>query len=101
MYRQVMRAKFIAPARREFLKEVGYYNEQTLGLGATFAQEVEITTARALAFPGSGSPGPAGTRFLVVNKFPFSLVYRPDREGILVFALAAHKRKPQYWISRV
>ncbi len=28
-----MRAKFVAPARREFLKEVVYYNEQESGLG--------------------------------------------------------------------
>lgn len=96
-----MRAKFIAPARREFLKEVGYYNEQALGLGAAFVQEVEEATARALAFPSSGSPGPAGTRFIVVNQFPFSIVYRPVREGIVVFALAHHKRRPQYWASRV
>ena len=96
-----MRAKFIAPARRELLKEVGYYNEQALGLGAELAQEVEEATARALAFPGSGSLGPAGTRFIVVNKFPFSIVYRPDQEGIVVFALAHHKRRPEYWASRV
>jgi toxin ParE1/3/4 len=96
-----MRAKFIAPARREFLKEVVYYNEQALGLGAAFVQEVEVATARALAFPDSGSPGPAGTRFIVVNKFPFSIVYRPDREGIVVFAVAYHKRQPEYWASRV
>lgn len=52
-----MRAKFVAPARREFLKEVGYYNEQTLGLGAALIHKVEEATARALAFPSSGSPG--------------------------------------------
>jgi toxin ParE1/3/4 len=96
-----MRAKFVAPARREFLKEVGYYNEQALGLGTALIQEVEEATARALAFPSSGSPGPAGTRLIVVNKFPFSIVYRPDREGIVVFALAHHKRRPEYWASRV
>jgi toxin ParE1/3/4 len=96
-----MRAKFLASARGEFLKEVGYYNEKALGLGAALVQEVEDATARALAFPESGSPGPAGTRFIVVNKFPFSLVYRLDREGIVVFALAHHKREPEYWVSRV
>lgn len=41
-----MHAKFIAPARREFHKEVVYYNEQEPGLGVAFAQEVEEATAR-------------------------------------------------------
>jgi plasmid stabilization system protein ParE len=96
-----MRAKFIAPARREFLKEVVYYNEQELGLGAVFAHEVEEATARALAFPEAGSPATKSTKLVFVKRFPFSVVYRPDREGIVVFAVAHHSRKPEYWLPRV
>jgi hypothetical protein len=33
-----MKAKFIAPARLEFLKDVACYNEQEAGLGVAFAQ---------------------------------------------------------------
>jgi len=96
-----MRAKFIAPARREFLKEVVYYNEQEPGLGTAFAQEVEKATARALAFPDAGSPATKSTKLVFVKRFPFSVVYRPDREGIVVFAVANHSREPEYWVSRV
>jgi plasmid stabilization system protein ParE len=97
----VRRAKFIAPARREFLKEVIFYNEQESGLGAAFAQEIEEATARALAFPGAGSPATKNTKRVFAKRFPFSVVYRPDRDGILVFAVAHHSRKPEYWASRV
>ena len=96
-----MRAKFIAPARREFLKEVVYYSEQESGLGAAFAQEVEEATARALAFPESGSPATKSTKRVFVKRFPFSVVYRPHREGIIVFAVAHHSRHPEYWVSRL
>ncbi len=96
-----MRAKFVAPARREFLKEVVYYNEQEPGLGAAFAQEVEEATARALAFPEAGSPATKNTKLVFVKRFPFSVVYRPDREGIVVFAVSHHSRKPEYWAQRV
>ncbi|KJS09832.1 MAG: plasmid stabilization system protein [Gammaproteobacteria bacterium BRH_c0] len=95
-----MRAKFIAPARREFLKEVVYYNEQEPGLGVQFAQEVEEATARALAFPESGSPVTKSTKRVFVKRFPFSVVYRPDPKGIVVFAVAHHSRKPEYWVPR-
>jgi hypothetical protein len=71
-----MRAKFIAPARREFLKEVVYYNEQEPELGAAFAQEVEEATARALAFPEAGSPATKNTKLVFVKRFPFSVVYK-------------------------
>lgn len=50
------RARFIAAARLEFLAEVIYYNEAQPGLGERFTAAVEEASARALAFPQSGSP---------------------------------------------
>jgi len=44
----VKRALFIAPARRELLAEVVYYNNKELGLGNRFLAGVEDATARAL-----------------------------------------------------
>ncbi|MDP4529881.1 type II toxin-antitoxin system RelE/ParE family toxin [Alkalimonas delamerensis] len=95
-----MQVKFVAPARREFLQQVLYYHQQEPGLGAAFALEIEAATARALAFPEAGSPASTNTRRVFVNKFPFSVVYRPDHEGIVVFAVVNHSRKPNYWASR-
>jgi plasmid stabilization system protein ParE len=97
----VNKVKFIAPARREFLKEVDFYNRRQPGLGVEFAAEVEAATARALVFPGTGSPGSSSTRRLFVNRFPFSVVYRAEENGIVVFAVANHSRFPEYWVSRV
>lgn len=95
------RARFFAPARREFLKEVVFYDEQELVLGAAFAQAVEEATARALTFPDAGSPATKNTKRVFVKRFPFSVVYRSDEEGILVFAVAHHSRSPEYWVSRI
>ena len=95
------KVRFIAPARREFLKEVGYYNEQQPGLGVDFAAEVEAATARALAFPDAGSPASKNTRRVFVSKFPFSIVYRADPDGIVIFAVANQLRRPEYWASRL
>lgn len=90
-----MRARFVAAARREFLAEVVYYNQEEP------AAAVEDATARALAFPFAGSPATKNTRRVLLKKFPFAVVYRPDAEGITVFALAHHSRRPGYWQSRV
>ncbi len=95
------RARFIAAARLEFLAEVIYYSEAEAGLGGRFAAAVEEATARALAFPQSGSPYHSDTRRILVKDFPFSLVYRPDSDGIVIFAVAHHARRPYYWQSRV
>lgn len=95
------RARFIAPARREFLSEVAYYNGKEPGLGIRFAAAVEEAATRAVAFPLTGSPASKSTRRVFVKNFPFAVVYRPDAEGIVIFAVAHHSRRPEYWQSRV
>lgn len=91
------RVRFIAPARREFLSEVAYYNGKEPGLGARFAAAVEEAATRAVAFPLTGSPASKSTRRVFVKNFPFAVVYRPDAEGVLIFAVAHHSRRPEYW----
>jgi len=97
----VTTVRFIAPARREFLLEIAYYAAIQPELGARFANRVEEAVARAIAFPHAGSPAPANTRRIFVQEFPFSLVYRSDESGIVIFALAHHARDPHYWQPRV
>jgi toxin ParE1/3/4 len=97
----VKRVRFVAAARQEFLAEVAYYRQAQGGLGERFAAAVEEATARALAFPETGSPSAASTRRVFVKGFPFSIIYRPEKDGIVVFALAHHARQPGYWRSRV
>ncbi len=91
---------FIAEARAEFLAEVTFYNKARQGLGLRFSAAVERVTQQALANPYIGAPAVAGTRRLVVQGFPFSLFYRPLDDGIVVFALAHHARRPGYWLTR-
>jgi plasmid stabilization system protein ParE len=91
--------RFTAPARLEFLAQVAYYNDKESGLGIRFASAVEEAAARALAFPLTGSPAPMDTRRVFVRDFPFSIVYRPDADGLIVFAVAHHSRCPEYWKS--
>ena len=78
-------ARFIAPARREFLLEIAYYTAIQPELGARFASRVEEAVARAIAFPLAGTSATANTRRIFVQEFPFSLVYRPDPSGIVIF----------------
>jgi len=97
----VTSARFVPAARREFLAEIIFYNQEQAGLGARFTAAVEDAAARALAFPLAGSRGVAGTRRVFLQGFPFALVYRPVADGIVIFALAHQSRRPGYWESRV
>ncbi|HYC48418.1 MAG TPA: type II toxin-antitoxin system RelE/ParE family toxin [Burkholderiales bacterium] len=93
-------ARFIPAARLEFLSEVIYFNNEQPGLGSRFAAAVEEAAARALAFPRSGSPSRAATRTVLTKDFKFSVVYREEPNGIVIFAVAPHSRRPFYWQSR-
>ena len=95
------RARFIAAARQEFLDEIAYYNEARSGLGLRYMAAVEEAAARAVAFPLAGSPAAGGTRRVIVKGFPFSLFYRPEGNGIVIFAVSHHSRRPGYWLNRV
>lgn len=94
------RARFVAAARQEFLAEVAYYNEAQPGLGLRFATAVEEAAARAVAFPLAGSPSVSNTRRVILKGFPFSLFYRPEGDGIVIFAVTHHARRPAYWLDR-
>jgi hypothetical protein len=52
----VKHARFVDPARRNLLAEVAYYEAKEPGLGGRFLAAVEEATARALAYPLTGSP---------------------------------------------
>jgi hypothetical protein len=93
--------RFIAEARQEFLFEVAYYNGLDPGLGERFATAVEEAAARVVAFPAAGSPSISNTRRVLTKGFPFSIIYRLQKEEIVVFAVAHQAQKPGYWRSRV
>jgi toxin ParE1/3/4 len=84
----------------EFLAEIIHYNEVEGGLGTRFVAAVEEASARALAFPRAGSPARFNTRRVFLKGFPFALIYQPEPDGIVVFAVAHHKRRPYYWQGR-
>ena len=93
-------ARFIPAARLGFLAEVIYYNNAQPGLGSRFSSAIEEATARALAFPRAGTPSGGNTRRVMVKDFPFSIVYREELDGIVVFAVAHHAQPPYHWQSR-
>jgi hypothetical protein len=62
----VRRVRFSAAARREFLAEVVYNKERT-GLGARFTAAVKEATARAVAFPLTGSAASKNTRRVFIQ----------------------------------
>lgn len=93
--------RLTAAARSEFLKEVSYYEAIQKGLGSRFRKAVTVAFQKSAEFPMHGKPGVADTRRVLVDGFPFAVVYIVEDTGILVHAVAHLSRKPRYWIERL
>ena len=92
--------RFLPAARTELHRAARRYDAESPGVGDRLVADVEAATERIANFPEHGSPYLAGTRRVILRRFPFSLVYRIDRDGVLIVALAHHRRRPGYWQTR-
>jgi toxin ParE1/3/4 len=96
-----MRSVIFHPlAEQELLDAVSYYEEQEIGLGLEYLDEVEHAVNFLMRYPEAGSKVRGSIRRLTLPKFSYSLLYRVMEEQIRVLAMAHHKRKPKYWVDR-
>lgn len=83
-----------------------WYEARRKGLGIQFRSEFKLALDRLREgiLPGSPSPGVLGKRGvkrLLMNRFPFSVVFVAKGKDVVVLALAHHRRRPDYWRDRV
>jgi len=97
----VIKVRFLPAAEIELLKEVTYYSKARTGTGVRFQAAIEAAVSRAATHPLGGAPSFKETRSVLVKGFPFSVVYRPSEQELLVGAIAPHRKRPQYWASRI
>jgi hypothetical protein len=93
--------RFLPQAQAELLHEVAYDSAVRSGGGARFLAPFEDALVLVPAHPVGGAPSPHGTRSVLLKGFPFSLVYRSGATELLVVAVAPHRRRPGYWLSRL
>jgi plasmid stabilization system protein ParE len=97
----VSEVPFHPAAREEFFQAIDRYEAEVPGLGSDFIAEVERATGRILDFPDIGSTHLAGTRRVILRRFPFSIVYQVEPSGVFIVAVAHHSRRPGYWRDRL
>ena len=88
-------------AREEFAAAIRWYEEQRPGLGGEFFDAVVHATSLIQAQPEIGMPSPdRRTRRVLVQRFPYQVVYRLSVDEIVIVAIAHLKRRPGYWRKR-
>ena len=88
-------------AREEFTAAVAWYEEQRPGLGGEFFDAVVQATALIQAQHEIGTPSAdRRTRRVLVQRFPYQVIYRLSADEIVIVAIAHLKRRPGYWKRR-
>ena len=95
-----MRFQYHPEAAKELTTSIQYYEDRSVGLGAEFLDEIEEAIAQALAYPQSGSFLTKQDRRILLDRFPYEIVYDISETIITITAVKHMKRKPGYWESR-
>ncbi|MGB5530728.1 MAG: type II toxin-antitoxin system RelE/ParE family toxin [Ignavibacteriaceae bacterium] len=95
------RIRFHELASKELLEVRDYYDDLVYRLGEKFVIEVErclnVIRTNPLAYPVVKQ----NVRKAVVIKFPYSILYRVEKNNIYILAVMHQKRKPKYWVERM
>jgi plasmid stabilization system protein ParE len=74
-----------------------WYREQSPSAADAFVYELSRAVERIAEAPEMWPPYVGGTRRFLLQRFPFSVVYREVSGIIEVVAVAHGRRKPGYW----
>lgn len=95
-----MRIEFHLAALQELIDSARYYESRLPGLGADFRVEVNRSLDLLNENPDIGVVVEAPYRRLLLDRFPFSIVYRTRGSTLRILAIAHQRRRPGYWKGR-
>jgi plasmid stabilization system protein ParE len=87
-------------AQREIDDAQSWYEERSTLAASAFLQELSIAIQRIRQTPERYPAADAGTRRILLERFPFTIYYRVKSGTLTVVSLAHQKRRPGYWSSR-
>jgi len=93
--------RFLPEADAEFHEQLAYYDQQAEGLGDRFVDDVEAAVRSVREYPRSGRRIGRIVRKHVLRIFKYNLLYVDDPEEIIIIAVAPHRKRPNYWRSRL
>lgn len=93
--------RFLKSAQTEMREATKFYDQQAVGLGIDFINDVEHTIERIRRHPLSGVEKDSNIRFSLLLRFPFSIIYSVDLVTIVIIAVGHQRRLPGYWQQRI
>ena len=95
-----MRLEIVDAALAEAQATKVYYAAVRTELGDAFVAELDATIARVMARPLAWPSRDGNTRRSLLNRFPYTVVFRVEDELIRVIAVMHQRQRPGYWQGR-
>lgn len=92
-----MKIEFLRAAQTDLDAAFVWYEEQAIGLGYEFLDEIDQTIRLLSTFPRFSSEVAEGIRRSLVNRFPYGIFYAIASDRIVIVAIAHLKRAPDFW----
>jgi plasmid stabilization system protein ParE len=93
--------KYHPAARWEIKAAHAWYVRQSLQAADRFLEELLPALDRVQEQPRLYPPHLYGTQHVVLDRYPFSIIYRELLHEIQIVAVAHAKRRPGYWTGRI
>jgi plasmid stabilization system protein ParE len=87
-------------AEAEVVANERWYGQRSPAAAEAFLAEVDDAIARIGEAPETWPRYRRDTRRFILRRFPFSVVYRIEDDGVYVVAVAHAKQRPEYWRRR-
>ena len=87
-------------ASEEVDAAIAWHLERSPGTVTTLLDAIDEAMRRVQEFPENGAVVRAPFRRMVLNGYPFAVIYEPTASEIRVLAFANTSRKPEYWLGR-
>ena len=85
----------------ETQQAIDWYWDRSRTAALDFAEQLKSSLAELRKAPRSCSPYLHGTRRIILDQFPFFVVFRERLHDIQIIAVAHARRRPGYWTSRL
>jgi hypothetical protein len=96
-----MRVVVRSEAEQELLEAQAWYESKAQGLGFEFARATDVAVATALRNPFGYLRIEAEFRRVLLRKFPYSLIYLPSDDELLIVSFFHQHREPGVWLERL
>jgi hypothetical protein len=96
-----VKAGFLDEARLEMVEAARFYELRQSGLGQSFLDAINRGVSDIESYPRRWPVVSRRMRRRLVGRFPYGLLYRIERTGIVIVAVMHLHRHPRYWIKRL